>query len=229
VEAFSSQRDEARALRSLDRLIKDQQRAEPSLSADATLLAIENGATDASASQFYTGNPSGSLETTKVSPDANGGFPDAARASPLDSYDDGRGGFAQRAYDPEEPIPVEPALAVPPGGSLRVIDRLLPLWQRFVGHDALAGERLRASPLTRTLVVTAAVVGLVLLVSQRGSLFQLFERPSVSTTAALPAQTSEPTATSTSVPVAPPPHKEEPAQTDAARLRYLRHQQRRAL
>jgi hypothetical protein len=214
VEAFSSQRDEARALRSLDRLIKDQQRAEPSLSADATLLAIENGATDASASQFYNGKVGGPPEPKTVSTEANGGFPDAARASPLDSYDDGRGGFAQRAYDPEEAIPVDPALAVPPRGSLRVIDRLLLLWQWFVGRDALAGERLRrgASPLTRTLVVTAVAVGLVLLISQRGSLFQLFERPSVSTTAALPAQTPEPTATSTSVPVAPPPHKEEPAQ-----------------
>jgi hypothetical protein len=43
-------------------------------------------------------------------------------------------------------------------------------------------------------------------------LFQLFERPSVSATAALPAQIPEPTSTQASVPVAPPPQKEEPAQ-----------------
>jgi len=62
-----------------------------------------------------------------------------------------------------------------------------------------------------TLVVLAAAVGLVLLISQRTALFQLFEQPSVSTTAVLPAQTPEPTSTTASVPIAPPPHKEEPA------------------
>jgi hypothetical protein len=61
-------------------------------------------------------------------------------------------------------------------------------------------------------VVLALVVGLVLLISQRTALFQLFERPSMSTMAALPEQTAEPTSTATRVPVAPPPHKEEPAQ-----------------
>ncbi len=214
VEAFSSQREEARALRSLDRLIKDQDRAEPSLTADATLLAIENGAIDASASQFYNGTLDGPPEPTAVSTGADGGLADAMRASPLDSYGDAMAGFAQRAYDPDGAIPVEPAGAAPPRGSLGVLDRLLPLWQRLVGRDARAGERLRpgASPLTRTLVVTAVAVVLLLLISQRGSLFQLFERPSVSTTAALPAQTPEPSSTTASVPVAAPPLKEEPAQ-----------------
>jgi len=55
----------------------------------------------------------------------------------------------------------------------------------------------------------AVAVGLILLISQRTELFHLFERPSVSTTAALPAQI--PASTSVSVPVAPPPQKEEPA------------------
>jgi hypothetical protein len=50
----------------------------------------------------------------------------------------------------------------------------------------------------------------MLLINQRTALFRLFERPSVSTTAALPAQAPEPTSTQVSVPVAPPPHKEEP-------------------
>jgi len=67
VETFSSQRDEARELRPLDRLIKDQERIDPSLTADATLLAIENGATDASASQFYNGTVGVPPERTTVS------------------------------------------------------------------------------------------------------------------------------------------------------------------
>src|SRR5262249_32425376 len=72
--------------------------------------------------------------------------------------------------------------------------------------------RVGGSLVAPTLLVLALVVGLGLLISQRTALFQLFERPSVSTTAALPAQTPEPTSTATSVPIAPPPHKEEPAQ-----------------
>ena len=83
---------------------------------------------------------------------------------------------------------------------------------RFI--DGLLREHLgkRGSLLARTLVVMAVAVGLMLLISQRTALFQLFERPFASTTAALPEQTPEPTSTAASVPVAPPPHKEEPAQ-----------------
>ena len=185
VEAFSSQRDEARVLRSLDHLIKDQERAEPSLTADATLLAIEDGATDASASQFYNGTVGGPPEPTTVSTEANGRFADTTRV---------------RLLDPKDAMLVQPAVAVPPRATVRFIDRLLPFWQR------------RGSLVARTLVVVAVAVGLMLLISQRTALFQLFERPSVSTTAALTAPTPEPASTSASLPVVPPPHKEEPAQ-----------------
>jgi hypothetical protein len=180
VEAFSSQRDEARVLRSLDHLIKNQERAEPGLAADATLLAIENGATDESTSQFYNGTVGGPPVPTTVSTKASRGFSGTTRV---------------RLLDPEDAMPVQPAVAVPPRETVRFIDRLLPFWQR------------RGSLVAGTLVVVAVTVGLTFLISQRTALFQLFERPSASITAALPKQTSEPT-----VPVAPPPHKEEPAQ-----------------
>jgi hypothetical protein len=185
VEAFSSQRDDARVLRSLDRLIKDQERAEPGLTTDSTLLAIENGATDASASQFYNEAVGGPPAPTTVSTEANGGFSGTTRV---------------RLLNPEAAMPAQPAMAVSPRGTVRFTDRLLPFWQR------------RGSLVARTLVVVAVAVGLMLLISQQTALFRLFERPSVSATAALPAHTPEPTSTQASVPVAPPPHKEEPAQ-----------------
>src|SRR5262249_7671462 len=84
VEAFTSQRDEARALRSLDRLIKDQERAEPGLSADPTLLALKNGANDASASQFYNGTADGSADITTVSSEAAGTLAVATPESAVD-------------------------------------------------------------------------------------------------------------------------------------------------
>jgi hypothetical protein len=184
VEAFSSQRDDARVLRSLDHLIKDQERAVPHLAADPTLLALENGATDESASQFYNGTVGAPAEPTTVSTEANGGFTGTTRV---------------RLLDPEAAMPAQLAMGVPPRETVRLTDRLLPFWQR------------RRSLVAQTLVVVAVAVGLMLLISQRTALFQLFERPSVSVTAALPAQTPEHTPTSASVPVAPPPHKEEPA------------------
>jgi hypothetical protein len=184
VEAFSSQRDEARALRSLDHLIKGQERAQPSLTADATLLAIENGTTDASASQFYSGTVGGPPEPTTVSTEANGRPAGTTRV---------------RLLDPEDAIPVQPPTAVPPTATVRFLNRLLPLWQR--GGTLVAG----------TLGAMAVAIGLMLLISQRAALFQLLGRPSESTTAALPAQTPETTSTSAAVPVDLPPHKEEPA------------------
>jgi hypothetical protein len=184
VETFSSQRDEARVLRSLDHLIKGQEGGEPSLTADATLLAIENGATDESASQFYNGTVAGPPAPTTVSTAANGGFADTPRV---------------RLLNPEDAMTVRPAVAVPPNESVRFIDRLPSLWQR------------RRSLIARTLMAMAVAVGFVLVISHRTALFQFFERPSLSTTAALPAQAPEPTSTQNSVPLAPPLHKEEPA------------------
>ena len=187
VEAFSSQHDETRVLRSLDRLIKDQERAEPSLTANAALLAIENGATDASASQFYNGTVGGPPPPTTVSTEGNDGLAGTTRV---------------RLLDPEDAMPVQPAIAVPPREAVRFTDRLLPFWQR------------RGTLVARTLVVMAVVVGLVLLVSERASLFQLFHRSSTLATATVPAEYAEPTSTTTStgVPIAPAPRKEEPAQ-----------------
>ena len=118
VEAFSSQHDDARVLRSLDRLIKDQERAEPSLTADATLLAIENGATDASASQFYNGTVGEPPPPTTVSTEGNGGFAGTTRV---------------RLLDPEDAMPVEKPCVLPIGcfagkdrSLVRFPDRLLP-------------------------------------------------------------------------------------------------------
>jgi len=207
VEAFTSQRDEARALRSLDRLIKDQERAEPGLSADPTLLALENGAIDASASQFYNGTADGSADITTVSSEAAGTLAVSTPESAVDPYGNSTG-IAQPIDDREAASPIVHAYVLPPAG---LTDRLGRLWQGFARRDASAGERSRrgGSPLARTLVVMAVALALTLLISQRSALFHLFERPSVSTTAALPTQT--PTTTTASVPVAPPPQKEEPA------------------
>jgi len=187
VETFSSQRDE---VRSLDRLVKDQEQAEPSLTADPTLLAIENGATDASASQFYNGTIGGSPELKTAPTEPSGKAAGATRVILLD----------------------DSTVVVPPRETVRFTDRLLSLWQR-PGSRGLPGERPRASGslVARTLAVVVVAVGLMLLLSQWTALFQLFERPSVSTTATLPAQAPDPTSTQVSVPVAPPPHKEEPA------------------
>jgi len=184
VEAFSSQRDEECVPAALDHPLKNRERAEPGLAADATLLAIGNGATDESASQFYKGTVGGPPDPTTVSTEANRGFAGTTRVHLL---------------GPENAMPVQPAVAVPPRDTARFIDRLLSFWQ---GRGSLVGA---------TFVLMAVAIGLILLISQRPALFQSFERPS-STTAALPEQTPEPTSTAASVPVAPPPHKEEPAQ-----------------
>jgi hypothetical protein len=185
VEAFSSERDEAR---SLDRLIKVQERAEPSLTADAALLAIENGATDARASQFYNGTVGGPAASTSASK-ANGGSGDTTRV---------------RLLHPEDAIPVQAAVAVPAGETreaARFTDRLLPFWQ---GRGRLVAG---------ALVVIAVVLGLTLLVSEKASLLQLYHRSSTPTTATIPVDYAEPTATTTSaaVPMGPAARKEEPA------------------
>jgi hypothetical protein len=199
VEAFSSQRDEARVLRSLDRLIKDQERAEPHLTADPTLLALENGATDASASLFYNGTVGGPPEPTAVSTKANGGLADTTRVRL-----------------PKEAMPVEPAVAGPPRGTVRFTDRLLLLWQRPESRSGLPDERLwvRGSLVALTLVVMAVLVGIMLLINERGSFLRLFHRSSAPATATVPADHAEPTSTtaSTGVPIAPAPRKEETAQ-----------------
>jgi hypothetical protein len=186
VEAFSSQRDEARVLRSLDHLIKDQEQAEPNLTADATLLAIENGATDASASQFYNGTVGGPAEPTALSTEPRSGFANTTRV---------------RLLDPADAMPAQPAVAVSPR-KVRFTDRLLPLWQR------------RGSLVARTLVIMAIIFGLVFLVNERASLFQLSHWSSTSATTTVPTDHPEITLTpaSSGVPIAPPPHKEEPAQ-----------------
>jgi hypothetical protein len=190
VEAFSSERDEARALPSLDRLIKDQERAEPNLTPEATFLEIENGgATDARASQFYNGTDGGPAASTSASK-ANGGFSDTTRVHLL---------------DPEDSIAMQAAVAVPPREpreTRRFTNRLLPFWQ---GRGRLAAG---------TLAVMAVVVGLVLLVSEWASLLQLFQRSSAPVTAAIPVEHAElasTATTSTAVPIAPAPRKEEPA------------------
>src|SRR5262245_50733931 len=148
VEAFSSQRDEARVLRSLDRLIKDQERGEPRVIADPTLLALENGAEDASASQFYNDMAGGSADITTVSSEAAGTFAVATPVSAVDSY----GNSTDPDDDPEGASPVAHAYVLPPAG---LTDRLARLWQEFASRRASAGERMRlgGSPLARTLVV----------------------------------------------------------------------------
>jgi hypothetical protein len=203
VETFSSQRDEARVLRSLDRLIKDPERTESQLTADPTLLALEKGATDASASQFYNGTVGGPPGLTTVSTEPNGGFADATRVSSL-PYHDGTDDFAKRIYEPG---------AAPPRGTGRFTDRLLRFWQRLASRGGLPDERLRVrgSTVARTAVVMAVVAGLVLLISERESFLQLFHRSSPATATA----PTDPEITSTSatdgVPIAPAPRKEEPA------------------
>jgi hypothetical protein len=186
VETFSSQRDETRALRPLDRLIKDQERAEPQLTADPPLLTLENGATDAGASQFHNGTVGGLPGPATLPTEPGSRLAETNRV---------------RLLAPEDAMPVQPAVAVLARENARFTDRLLPPWQK------------RGSLVASALMFVAIVAGLAFLVRERPSLLQLFHRSSTPTTATAPADHPDTvsTAASSGVSVAPPPHKEEPA------------------
>jgi hypothetical protein len=112
-----------------------------------------------------------------------------------------------RLLDPADAMPAMPAVAAPQKDNVRFTDRLISFWQR------------RRSLVAQTLAAMAVIVGLVFLVSERASLsqlsqLQLFHRSTTSATATVPTDHAATTSTlaSSDAPIAPPPHKEEPAQ-----------------
>ena len=191
VEVLSSRRDEQRALRSLDRLIK-RETPEPSLKADQTLVLIENGAADVNASRFYNGSPGEPTGATEV--------------EPRDSSADGWGSVAARPHDALIQDAAPTASLVSPAGDAHSTGAPDPRWYRVVRAMAIEWPRLGGSPLARTLLVLVGVVGFMLLISQHTEWF----RPPSRVTAVMPG-TKPDVAVAPSdpkVPVAAPPQQD---------------------
>jgi hypothetical protein len=192
-------RDEMRAVRSLDRMIKEQEGTERALPADSTVLLIENGTVDAQAQRYYSSS-SGEL----VAP-AEHGAP---------QYDDGalEDAGRPRVVATDDGLAPETVRLSTSNKEVSLSQKAVPLWRRITDAVATRRPRVKTSPLARTVAVMIVALVTMLATTQRVAWFH----PAAElVAAAVPVPKSTPVGmppAATEVATAPPPQREAPRQ-----------------